>query len=284
MVSVLVTGGSGFIGTHLCSYLHQNGYDVISLDNNHTGAKPWECVLADIRDQLQFDGIDVIIHLAAQISVAASVEDPDHTLSVNIDGTKSVISAAELSGVKRILFASSAAIYGDSEEIPIKESNPLIPQSPYAVSKIVGEELCLQSNLQSCSMRFFNVYGPGQSAEGGYAAVIPAFKKAIDEKVAPRVFGDGTQIRDFVHVLDLVKIIEQLVRIEDLPECVNVASGEATSLLDLLEGLSHLNPKMETPLFEGERSGDIHTSIADITMLKKYIPQFVPIPIQEGLK
>ncbi|MBT4066898.1 MAG: NAD-dependent epimerase/dehydratase family protein [Euryarchaeota archaeon] len=283
MASVLVTGGAGFIGTHLCRFLHDNGHQVVSLDCDQTGEQPWECITADIRDQLQFDGIDAIVHLAAQVSVVRSVENPDETLSVNIDGTSSIISAAELSGVKRLLFASSAAVYGDSQHIPIPETAPLIPQSPYAVSKIVGEELCRRSEIETCAMRFFNVYGPGQSAEGGYAAVIPAFKQAIAKGDNCRIFGDGTQIRDFVHINDLVKVISLALNVEKLPSEMNIASGQPTSLLDLVKVFSGSNPEMKPPLFEEERPGDIHTSLADITRMQESLSIDEMVSLEEGL-
>ena len=278
-----MTGGAGFIGTHLCRFLHDNGHQVVSLDCDQTGEQPWECITADIRDQLQFDGIDAIVHLAAQVSVVRSVENPDETLSVNIDGTSSIISAAELSGVKRLLFASSAAVYGDSQHIPIPETAPLIPQSPYAVSKIVGEELCRRSEIETCAMRFFNVYGPGQSAEGGYAAVIPAFKQAIAKEDSCRIFGDGTQIRDFVHINDLVKAISLALNVEKLPSEMNIASGQPTSLLDLVKVFSGSNPEMKPPLFEEERPGDIHTSLADISRMQESLSIDEMVSLEEGL-
>ncbi len=283
MASVLVTGGAGFIGTHLCRYLHDCGHQVISLDVNQVGDQPWECVTGDIRDDLQLDGIDVIVHLAAQISVPRSIENPDETLSINVDGTSSILSVAEASGVKRILFASSAAVYGDSQQIPIPEDAPLIPQSPYAVSKIVGEELLKRSSIETCSFRFFNVYGPNQSAEGGYAAVIPAFKKAISEGVECKIFGDGTQVRDFIHVTDLTRIIGLAIEAKELPSELNLASGEATSLLDLIENLKFLHPEMLNPIFQEERAGDIHTSLADISLLTSKFEVGEMISIQEGL-
>ena len=147
MASVLVTGGNGFIGTHLCQYLYDSGYHVISLDTLHTNSYAWECITADIRDRLHFDGIDYIIHLAAQISVPRSIQNPDKTLSVNVEGTKSIISTAEKAGVKKIIFASSAAIYGDCQDIPINEKAPfsvalqiaapifLVPFSKLLISK-----------------------------------------------------------------------------------------------------------------------------------------------------
>ena len=283
MATIMVTGGAGFIGTHLCKHLHDSGHQIISLDCNHVGDKPWGCVNADIRDSLELDGIDIIVHLAAQISVPISIEHPDETLSVNVDGTSSIIAAAESSGVKRILFASSAAVYGDSDQVPVSEEAPLIPQSPYAVSKIIGEELLRRSEIESCSLRFFNVYGPNQSAEGGYAAVIPAFKKAIAEGKECTIFGDGTQIRDFIHIDDLVRIIGLAIAAEKLPLELNIASGEATSLLDLIEILGESNPDLAPPAFHEERAGDIHTSLADISRLLDTLPVGEMIGIKEGL-
>ena len=138
-----------------------------------------ECITtADIRDSLQFDGIDYIVHLAAQISVPESIDNPDVTLSINVDGTKSIISAAEAAGVQKIIFASSAAVYGDCEEIPTTEGATLIPQSPYAVSKIVGEELLRRSEIETCSLRFFNVYGPGQSFRGRICSSYPCIQES----------------------------------------------------------------------------------------------------------
>ncbi|MGB0488760.1 MAG: NAD-dependent epimerase/dehydratase family protein [Candidatus Poseidoniaceae archaeon] len=283
MASVLVTGGNGFIGTHLCRHLQGLGHHVISLDIMHTDSHPWECITADIRDNLQFDGIDYIVHLAAQISVPESIDNPDVTLSINVDGTKSIISAAEAAGVQKIIFASSAAVYGDCETIPIPEDAPLIPQSPYAVSKIVGEELLRRSEIETCSLRFFNVYGPGQSSEGGYAAVIPAFKKAIELGKECTIFGDGTQVRDFIHVHDLVRTIGFCLERKELPAEMNVASGTETSLLDLVETLKELNPEMKPPLFEDERAGDIHTSVADISRLTQTLPIGEMTTLKEGL-
>ena len=284
MANVLVTGGAGFIGTHLCRYLHEKSHHIISLDTGHTGEVPWDCITADIRDGLQLDGIDLIVHLAAQISVPRSIDNPDETLSVNVDGTSSIISAAESSGVQKIIFASSAAVYGDSDTIPIPETAPLIPQSPYAVSKIIGEELLKRSQIRTCALRFFNVYGPSQSINGGYAAVIPAFKNAVSTGKQCTIYGDGTQIRDFIHVSDLVRIIGLAIESDDLPSELNIASGEGTTLLQLIEILSNSNPEMQAPIFDKERAGDIHTSLADISLLKSTLDIGELITIREGLE
>lgn len=283
MVSILVTGGAGFIGTNLCQYLHDNGHHVISMDRVESTGTPWQEIQEDIRNDFEIEGIEVIVHLAAQISVPQSIIYPDETLSINVEGTKNLIRIAEDSDVEKIIFASSAAVYGDSEMIPIKEDCSLMPQSPYAVSKIIGEELMRRSNLKSCSMRFFNVYGGGQSADGGYAAVIPAFKKAIKNNNHITIFGDGTQIRDFIHVSDLVKLIEIAILSDDPPLEVNIASGQATSLLDLVAVLKSINPLMKEPVFVDERQGDIHTSMADISLLKQRFSFEKMVTLLEGL-
>ena len=253
------------------------------MDIHHFGEKNWECITADIRDTLQFDGIDYIVHLAAQVSVPHSVENPDETLSVNVDGTASIIRAAESSSVKKLLFASSAAVYGDSDKVPISENAPMIPQSPYAVSKIVGEELLKRSEIETCSLRFFNIYGRNQSIDGGYAAVIPAFNNAIRNNLPCNIHGDGTQIRDFIHVKDLVRIIGICLEKETMPSEMNVASGTGTSILNLVDILSELNPEMQQPVFSDSRPGDIHTSVADVSLMQQVISPGKLISLKEGL-
>ena len=140
------------------------------------------------------------------------------------------------------------------------------------------------SGMKTCSMRFFNIYGPGQSSVGGYAAVIPAFKKAITSNQSPKVFGDGSQVRDFVHVSDLVRIIELAIKAEVLPSEVNIASGQRTSLLDLLRALNEINPTMCEPTFSQVRSGDIHTSVADISRMVQYFNPGKMIQLSTGLE
>ena len=147
----------------------------------------------------------------------------------------------------------------------------------------MGEELLRRSEIETCSLRFFNVYGPGQSSEGGYAAVIPAFKKAISLGKECTIFGDGTQVRDFIHVHDLIRIIGHCLERKELPAEMNVASGTETSLLDLVETLKELNPEMKPPLFEDERPGDIHTSVADISLLLSAVPVGEMVTLEEGL-
>ncbi|MEL0100974.1 MAG: NAD-dependent epimerase/dehydratase family protein, partial [Euryarchaeota archaeon] len=272
------------IGTHLCAKLHSSGHHVISLDVNHGKDQPWECLTADIRDELVLEGIDYVIHLAAQVSVSQSIINPDETLSINVDGTSSIISAAEESRVKRILFASSAAVYGDSDQIPTTEGAPLIPQSAYAVSKIVGEELLKRTEIETCSMRFFNVYGSDNGLQSNYAAVIPIFRNAIENNQPLTIYGDGTQVRDFIHVDDLVEVIIRLMKINSIPSEVNIATGEGTNLLKLAELLTSDVERGYQINYEESREGDIHTSLADISMLRKYIPDLEFTSLPEGIK
>lgn len=291
MARILITGGAGFIGHYTSLLALDSGYEVHILDDLSSGleenaknivSKGGVFHHGDVRDvetlKRCMQGVDFIIHLAAKVSVSASVEHPDLTLSVNVGGTTSVLAVAEERRVQRLIFASSAAVYGDSEYIPIAESAPLTPQSPYAVSKIVGEELCRRSKIETCSMRFFNVYGEGQSQTGGYAAVIPAFKSAIAERKIPKVFGDGTQIRDFIHVEDLATIIICALGVDYLPSEMNLASGIGTSILQLLEIMG-----AEKAEFMEPRQGDIHTSIAEISLMKQIFSESEIRGIEEGL-
>ena len=291
MARVLITGGAGFIGHHTSLLALKSGYEVHVLDNLSSGLiENVENIVSkggifhegDVRDpeivKNCMHKVDYVVHLAAQVSVSASVKDPDYTMSVNVDGTNSVIAAAQHESVKRLIFASSAAVYGDCELIPIPESAPLIPQSPYAESKIIGEELCRRSRIETCAMRFFNVYGEGQCQMRGYAAVIPAFKYAIATGNIPRVFGDGSQVRDFIHVEDLAAMIVKALEIENLPLEMNLASGIGTSILQLLKTLG-----AEKAEFVGERPADIHTSIAEISLMEENFPGVCVRGIVEGL-
>jgi len=278
---VLVTGGAGFIGKHLCSYLHRLGYNVTSLDITQPIGN-WNCIEADIRDEIDLTGIESVVHLAAKISVQESLLKPEETNSVNIEGTESILRQSEEAGVKRFIFASSAAVYGDQGAKPINEKSPLSPLSPYAESKIAGEELCKSSQLQTCSMRFFNVYGSNQPIQGGYAAVIPAFKKAIDEGRNVVVYGDGNQVRDFIHVNDLVDLIEQSLRMENLPESVNIATGESTSILELVN-LFKSKYTLNGVDFLPDREGDIKSSIADVSLMREVFQTERIRKLSEGL-
>ena len=174
-------------------------------------------------------------------------------------------------------------MYGDSDQIPTTEGAPLIPQSPYAVSKIVGEELLKRTEIETCAMRFFNVYGSDNSLQSNYAAVIPAFRDAIENNKPLTVYGDGTQVRDFIHVEDLVEIIIRLIDMDSIPSELNIATGEGTNLLELVELLTSSLEGDYQIQFEDSREGDIHTSLADISILRKHMPGLEFTPLSEGI-
>ena len=282
MPRVLVTGGAGFIGAHLCSYLHQNGYDVTSLDivNQST---TWHSIQADVREGINLSGFDFVVHLGAKVSIQESILHPEETNSVNAEGTHNLLHEAELAGIKKFIFASSAAVYGDQGTNAINESAQLFPLNPYAESKIMGEKLCSGTSIQSCCMRFFNVYGPNQSAQGGYAAVIPSFKNAIKDKQRLVIYGDGSQIRDFIHVDDIVKIIEQSLRLESLPPIVNIATGIHTTISDLVK-IFKSKYNVEGVDYQPPRKGDILVSIADVSLMKKTFQIEGMKTLSEGLE
>ncbi|MBI4141042.1 SDR family NAD(P)-dependent oxidoreductase, partial [Candidatus Woesearchaeota archaeon] len=216
MKKVVVTGGAGFIGSHLAEELVKQEYSVTVVDNLFTGKKEHlkevsakiEFVEGDIRDinllKKHFAEADTVFHQAALRSVPASVAEPVPYYDVNIIGTHNVLEAARLSGVKRVVFASSSSVYGDLIELPQKEDKTGNRLSPYAISKKTGEDLCTYFNktygLETVSLRFFYVFGPRQDPKSQYSAVIPLFITALMNNQQPKIFGDGEQTRDFTHV------------------------------------------------------------------------------------
>lgn len=280
---VLITGGAGFIGRHLIAASLERGHEVRVLDNFSTGrregleALPLEVIEGDIRDDADLeralDGTHAVLHHAALPSVPGSILDPVGYADVNITGTVKLAAACERHGVHRLVFASSSAVYGESERTPIRETDPLEPLSPYGAHKLTTEHLLRiasrNGTLDTVSLRYFNVFGPGQDPESAYAAAIPKFWARCRTNRPPVVFGDGGQTRDFIHVSDVAEL--NLLMLEsDLPwsgSALNVGAGAATSILDLARAVMSLHGVTDAPEFEPTRSGDIRTSIADVSSL-----------------
>ena len=297
--TILVTGGSGFIGSHVIQKLATNfeiiNFDLVRLENNHI-----QQVIGDITDKELVESTvkecDAIIHLAAQVSVPLSVDNPNQTNSINVLGTQNLIEAAHKYDVKRLIMASSAAVYGSCIELPLKEQSAGECLSPYAESKWQNESQILQarkSGLEAVALRFFNVYGPGQSPDGSYAAVMPKFVDMMASNKQPTVNGDGMQSRDFVHVLDVVDAIETILKCnwKMIQEHVyNVASQSQLTLIDLIkiinQSLSENNAEFEEikPLYQSERQGDIRHSHADISLINQRIGWHPKINISQGIK
>ncbi|MDD2657871.1 MAG: NAD-dependent epimerase/dehydratase family protein, partial [Candidatus Pacebacteria bacterium] len=244
---ILVTGGAGFIGSHLVALLASKGIEVRVLDSLVSGKRERvpagvDFIQGDIRDRdalmAAMKDVTQVVHLAALVSVAESMADPLSTHEVNVTGTEHVLQAMRGAGVKRIVYASSAAVYGDEPSLPKRESSPLQPQSPYALSKVINEAQAgmyeRAFGLSPVGLRFFNVYGPGQAGNHPYASVIPRWIEAVRAGRPVTVYGDGSQTRDFVHVRDVAQAI-YLALVSNATGVFNIASGEEVSLTELAQ-------------------------------------------------
>lgn len=282
MSRVLVTGGCGFIGSHLVDALLEEGHDVIVVDNLSTGKmdniahviSSVEFHNNDIRDLEALRGltanIDYLYHQAALGSVPRSVVDPLVSNEVNVTGTLNVLVAARESGVKRVIFASSSSIYGDTPTLPKSEAMRPMPMSPYAVSKLAGEaymQAFYQSyGMETVSLRYFNVFGPRQDPHSQYAAVIPQFASALLDNRSPVIYGDGMQSRDFTYVQNVVRANLLAMRVSETHgESVNVACGVSTTIDTLFALLCDVLEKDIEPVHVDTRLGDVKHSLADIT-------------------
>ncbi|HVG00774.1 MAG TPA: SDR family oxidoreductase [Chloroflexia bacterium] len=296
----LVTGGAGFIGSNIVEELVARGEQVRVLDDLSTGRKSnIEPFLGDIelvQGSLTSDdalskavaGVDFIIHQAALPSVPRSVSDPLQSHEANATGTLKLLIAARDAGVRRVVYASSSSVYGDSPTLPKREDMPTRPLSPYAVNKLAGEEYCKVFTgvygLPTVSLRYFNVFGPRQDPTSQYAAVIPAFIASMLQDKRPTIYGDGMQTRDFTYVSNIVNA-NLLACESDGADglAVNVACAERISLLDLVAEINRLLGKDIEPIFEAARAGDVKHSLADISLAREKL-RFEPrVTFSEGL-
>jgi nucleoside-diphosphate-sugar epimerase len=294
----LVTGGLGFIGSHLVERLLAEGKPVRVYD--HAGpaqvaAAPAfflgaELISADIRDratlQRAMRGVEVVFHLAAEASVPQSVQDPLGCYDVNVTGTLNVLLAARDAGARRLVFASSSAVYGDDPAMPKRESMTPALLSPYASSKLAGEGLCqvftTSYGLESVALRYFNVYGPRQDPNSAYAAVIPRFLATLAGGEQPVIFGDGEQSRDFVHVSNVVDANLLAAQAPGVGGKVyNVASGRAITLNAMLAELLGTEAGAR---YEPGRTGDVRHSLADISAIRRDLGFAPTVRFDEGLR
>ncbi|MCJ7824172.1 MAG: SDR family NAD(P)-dependent oxidoreductase, partial [Anaerolineales bacterium] len=269
MAKILITGGAGFIGSHLVRGLLDRGDRVRVLDNLSTGSKAnltgleVDFIEGDIHDatvvQESIKDVDAIFHLAAFISVAGSMEDPLTCYETNLNGSLNVLMQASQAGVRRVVLASSAAVYGESEST-VAENHPLNPLSPYAASKLAMEQaakLFSESfSLETVCLRYFNVYGPRQSPDSQYAAAVPIFIGAMFAGEAPMIFGDGSQTRDFIYVGDVVRALLLAAEQEKAKgEVMNIGGGASISILELVEVVRDLLPEAPETTFGPARIG-----------------------------
>lgn len=317
---VIITGGAGFIGSHTAEEFLTNGYEVVVIDNLRTGSKEnlksiankIEFIEGDIRDGAllakTFKKDDVVVHLAAFVSVPESIKNPGESHDINVNGANAVYMAANIVGAKRVITASSAAIYGNPEKVPIDENHPLKPLSPYALHKCIDEGYGeLYSEMYESAggadgaavgpsyifTRFFNVYGPRQLATGGYAAVIPVFAAKIRAGEAARIYGDGSAIRDFIYVKDVARALRLAAEYSFGDKkggrgckfaVFNLAAGKPVTVSELWNTLCKILNKDIKPVFGPSRDGDIHTSLADVSKAKAVLGFEATMPFEEGLK
>lgn len=291
--TVLITGGAGFIGSHLADALVEHN-DVIVLDNLSTGKREnvpdgATFVEGDVRDADVVadvsDGVDLIFHKAAVVSVERSIDEPAFSHEVNFDGTLTLLEAARRVDA-RVVFASSAAIYGDPDTLPITESDPVDPQSPYGIDKCAADQYLRAYHdlygLETVALRYFNAYGPRQTASD-YSGVISIFGEQARAGEPITVNGDGTQTRDFVHVSDVVTANLLAATTEHVGTAYNIGTGGETSIRSLAETIQ-ATVGTDSPIVHGDpRPGDIQRSRADITTARERLGYEPSVPLEKGL-
>lgn len=300
----LVTGGAGFIGSHLCEAILRMGHEVRCLDNLSTGKREnvelfegtaeYEFVQGDIRDYETCleatTGIDYVLHQAAWGSVPRSIEYPLLYEEINVRGTLNMLEAARVSGAKKFVYASSSSVYGDAPALPKREGHEGTLLSPYAVTKRAAEEYgrlyAHLYGLETYGLRYFNVFGPRQDPEGAYAAAVPRFIRLLMNDQAPVIYGDGTQSRDFTYVDNVVEANMKacLAGREAAGETFNIAFGGREYVLDMCHLLAELLEKDIKPVFGPERPGDIRHSNADIGKAREMLGYEPSYSFADGIR
>lgn len=302
----LVTGGAGFIGSHIAQALLEQGQDVRVLDNFSTGKREnieelkrrfdgnqLEVLEGDVRDGSRVAeavrGVNIIFHEAAFVSVPQSMDEPQNCFDVNVSGTSLLFDAARKAGVSRAVVASSAAVYGDADALPLIEETPLQPKSPYAVSKRIKEmyaELFTHSfGFDVVALRYFNVYGSRQRPDSMYAAAVPIFARRLLDNKPVTIFGDGGQTRDLINVHDIVRA--NLVASEHpnaAGKVFNICTGIETRLLDLLDVMYELLPNAPTHRFAPPRAGDIYRSVGSPQKAAGVMGFHAEVSLADGLE
>jgi nucleoside-diphosphate-sugar epimerase len=300
MNKAIVTGGAGFIGSYIVEELVRKGLSVVVLDNLSLGSTEnieaitnqnnVNIIKGDILDvellKKSFQDIDIVFHEAAITGVSRSIKNPMLVNDVNIKGTLNVLIAARDNKVKRVVFASSAAVYGDAPLLPVKENIVCNPQSPYALTKLTCEYYCRLFHqlfsLSTICLRYFNVYGPRQDPNSEYSAVIPTFIYSVLKNRPPTIYGDGNQTRDFVFIKDVVHA--NIVAAGSKATGVfNIGSGHGTSINELARHVTTISGKKLQPVYRASRFGEVRNSIADITLAQRigYKPNYT---LENGLR
>lgn len=302
MTTSLVTGAAGFVGSHLSRELLKRDHEVVALDNFETGARErvenletvdgFQFVEGDLRTEETVkeavEGVDYVFHQAAVPSVPRSLKNPKLTTTANCVGTTNLLVAAREAGVEKVVAASSSSVYGSGGEIPASESDPVNPESPYALSKYWTEKMTLQFaelfDIDGVALRYFNVFGPGQDPDGEYAAVVPKFIELMMNGERPVIYGDGEQSRDFTYIDNVVQANIKAALSDCNAEALNVACGGRVTINSLVERLNDeigtdLEPKHDDP-----RAGDVRHSQAEISKAQEQIGYEPTVDFETGLK
>jgi len=300
---ILVTGGAGFVGSHLVDRLMKEGCEVAVLDNfssgrlenveHHLDSEKFCLTKGDIRNlddvKEAVKNVDAVFHLAAIVSVPLSIENPLLVNDVNVKGTLNLLESSLKADVKRLIYASSSAVYGEVDRLPIDERCPTNPVSPYAVSKLSAEYYCKvfceNYGLDTLCLRYFNVYGPRQVSDS-YSGVITQFINRIKQRKSPIVDGDGQQTRDFVHVKDVVEVNMLALECQHgFGEVINVGTGKQITINQLAEILLELSGRSDLkPKYVAPRKGDIRNSCADISKAIRALGYEPKVTLKEGLR
>lgn len=298
MASYVVTGGAGFIGSHMVEELLRRGHTVRVVDNFSTGLRSnvpagVDVIDGDVSDagtaERAVAGMDVVLHQAAIPSVPRSVAEPLATHRANVDGTVALLSAAKDAGVRRFVFAGSSSVYGNAAVLPKREDMRPHPLTPYALQKLVSEEYCQMFTalygLETVTTRYFNVFGPRQQPGSPYSGVISLFIEALSKGQAPTIYGDGKQTRDFTYVAD---VVDGVLRAAEAPrvagEVINVAVGGRISLLELFRTLQGIFKTDVQPVFKPAREGDVRDSQADILKARQLLGFEPRVTFEDGLR
>jgi nucleoside-diphosphate-sugar epimerase len=300
----LISGGAGFIGSHIAEALLKRNEEVRVFDNLATGNQSnlqalqslpgtVEFIQGDVRDRdavkAAVKGVEVVFHQAALASVSRSIAQPVASLETNINGTQNVLLAARDAGVRRVVYASSSSVYGNTPILPKHEEMPTLPMSPYAVQKLTGELLCRVFTrvygIETVALRYFNVFGPRQDPASEYAAVIPRFLTALLEKRRPIVFGDGEQTRDFTYIENVVQAnLLASTSTDAVGEAFNIGCGERISLNRILHIVSELLGIQIDAEYREQRPGDVRDSLADINKAQGLLGYTPTVNFREGLE
>ena len=300
MAHYLVTGGAGFIGSHLCEELNRRGERVRVVDSLITGKRAnlahvpnVEFIEADLADfavaSRAVHGIDYVLHQAAIPSVPRSVEDPITSNRANIDASLNLLVASRDAGVKRVVYAGSSSAYGNSPTMPKVETMPTAPLSPYALQKLVAEQYCQMFTrlygLETVTIRYFNVFGPRQDPSSPYSGVISLFIRALSEGRRPTIYGDGEQTRDFTYVANVVDGVLRACQAKEASgEVINVATNGRVSLNQLFASLRDMIGATVEPIYEKPRAGDVRDSQADISKAASLLGYRPLVTFDQGLR